>query len=455
MINTIPSARIRLGMNRRLRALGCGVSAALLVMGCGLKEHKPRVGEYDRLPRVEVMQPVERPDFERHIELSATVEPMEQTVLSARVPGYIDFLPPEIDIGKAVKKGEKLVGIAVPDLEAQKKLREALLEQARKQKVQAQEARKVGDKELLEAEKQELRYAADFKLYKASYERIYELARQKATQPERVEEAERQRDSAQAAWDASKALIETRKTKLKLLDADIEAAEARILVAEAEVANLAVMINFATIRAPYDAIITKRWVDRGALTFVTTSQDAGVRLLTIQRSDAVRVLVDIPERDVPFIKDNQVTFRIPALADKVPGGEFQGRVALMAGSLDPNTRTMRTEIHLPNPGRHLKPGMYGKANVSLETRYKVLTLPSTALVRRGDKIEVAYVADNPAGSPSPPDSGVVQRVEVELGLDDGQTVEIKKGLTKDMRVLVKGSGVLHRGDHVRYVWTKN
>jgi RND family efflux transporter MFP subunit len=433
------------------------VIPALLLAGCGMHEHKPRASEIERLPRVEVMRPIRR-NLVREIELSATVEPIEQTVLSGRVPGYVDYLPPEIDIGKSVTRGEKLVGIAVPDLEAQKKLREALLEQAKKQKVQAEEARLVGAKELLEAEKQELRYAADYKLAKATHARIAELARQRATQPERVEEVERQLDSAQAAWDAQKANIETRRAKLKLLDADIEAAQARILVAEAEVASLDVMVNFATIRAPYDGIITKRWVDRGALTFVTTSQDAGVRLLTLMRTDTVRVLVDVPERDVPFIKDNQVTLRIPALADKVPGGEFQGRVALLAGSLDPNTRTMRAEIHFKNPDRHLKPGMYGKATVYLEKRYNVLTLPSTALVRRGDKIEVAYIAGIDGATPEIEKPGIVKRTEVELGLDDGQIVEIKQregSLTGDELILTKGSGILRRGDHVMPVEGKH
>src|SRR5262249_47518453 len=93
----------------------------------------------------------------------------------------------------------------------------------------------------------------------------------------------------------------------------------------------------------------------------------------------------------------------------------------MAQALDPNTRTMRAEVHLRNPDGHLRPGMFGRATILLEKRYDVLTLPGTALQRRSGQAEVYYVAGAKRDSPR----GIVQSAEVGIGLDDGQTVEIK------------------------------
>jgi RND family efflux transporter MFP subunit len=434
----------------------CG---SIVLSGCTIKEPRARPNEIERLPRVEVVTPL-RTNIERRIEISATIEPLEKVELCARVPGIVEYLPDEMDIGRAVKgphdgvPGEKLVGLAVPDLEAQRKHKEALLEQARKQKVQAEEARNVGQLEIAEAEKLEKRYAAEYNFAKFQHQRVTELARTNAVQPERVQESEKQMEAALAAWQASQAHIETRKAKLKSLDADIATAEAKITVAESEVHNATVLVHYATITAPFDGIITKRWVDRGA-----TIKDAGAPLLTVMRTDTVRVLLDIPEKDVPLVNaleerpnpDNEgdpVTLRISALSDIVPNGEFTARIKRMAQALDPNTRTMRAEVHLKNAEGHLRPGMFGRAIILLEKRYNVLTLPASALVRRAGRTEVYYVA-NRGGDP---ERGTLQRAEVELGLDDGQTVEIKlgpgSGLNGDELILAKGNGVVRVGDQV-------
>lgn len=457
MFRTDPSAPRT--FRRRLLPACCLVAAMFLPAGCGLKEPKPRPGEVERLPRLEVITPVQT-DLARRIELTAMVEPMEKADLCARVPGVVEYLAADIDIGRPVrgprdgKAGEVLVKLAVPDLEAQKKHKEALLEQARKQRVQADEARNVGAKEVAEAEKLEKRYAAEATLARLTYDRTAELARRQAVQPELVQEKQRGLEAAEAALDAARAAIETKKAKLRSLEAEVETAQAKIAVAEAEVQSLTVQIAYATITAPFDGVVTKRWVDRGA-----TVKDAGAPLLTVMRTDMVRVLLDIPERDVPLVnatrqrangnnRGDTVTLRVPALVDVVPDGEFKAPIEIMNDALDPNTHTLRAEVHLDNKTGHLKPGMYGQASILLEERYGVHTLPATALLRRGGKAEVYYVADVQGDPPR----GVVRRVEVELGLDDGKLVEIKLqpsgGLKGDELIIAKGNGVVRAGDTV-------
>src|SRR5205807_3627522 len=92
----------------------------------------------------------------------------------------------------------------------------------------------------------------------------------------------------------------------------------------------------------------------------------------------------------------------------------------------------------------LRPGMYGKATVLLEERYDVLTVPSTALVRRGDKVELFYVAE----ASGEPRRGIVRRVAVDLGLDDGRRVEIRGDLNGKDLIIAKGNGVQREGDTV-------
>jgi RND family efflux transporter MFP subunit len=266
-----------------------------------------------------------------------------------------------------------------------------------------------------------------------------------------VDEVQLQADAAGAAWEASKAQVATRDAKRVLAEADLKVARARIDVASAELRQVQEQLEFAIVRAPFDGVVTKRWVDRGA-----TIRDAATPLLTVMNTGTVRVLLDVPERHVPLVKIGRlvpgdeerdtVTLRIPALRDVVTSGEFTGVVARIAGALDPNTRTMRTEVHLDNRAGHLKPGMSGTATLQLEERRDALTLPSTALVRREGRAWV-YFVDEISGDPP---RGVVKRVEVELGLDDGRRVEVRNAhvFRGDERVIAKGNGVVREGDIV-------
>ena len=419
-------------------------------LGCGRGPVKPPRSAEERLPRLEVVRPL-RTALLRRVELAATVEPLKRIDLCARVPGIVEHLPDDVDIGRKVKAGEVLIRLGVPDLVADKKHKEALLEQARKQKVQAQEAQAVAEREVEEAQKEEKRYQAELAYQRIKHERIRGLVAAQAQDRQLQDEALRQMDAADSAWQAAKAKIATRQAKARAAAADLEVADRRIGVAEAEVQRLTTMVDFATVRAPFDGVITRRWVDPGAMI-----KDPAAPLLTIMHLDRVRVLIDVPQKDVPLLntteqspnpdgQGDQVSVHVPALADVVPDGKFKGTVARMAKALDPVTRTMRAEVEIDNPQNHLRPGMYGTATVLLEERYNVLTIPATALVRRGDKVEVFIVA----GAHGDPVQGELRRVEIELGLDDGRLVEVRPGhLTGNELIVLRGNGVLRGEDTV-------
>jgi RND family efflux transporter MFP subunit len=432
----------------------CLMTAALLgLTGCGSRQsNKPRLGEVERLPRLETALP-ERKLLTVSSELAATVEAMEKAELCAQVRGSVKTIAADIDLGRAIKEGEVLITLDIPDLRAELDNKKSSLELTRNLRDQAEQARKVAEQEVKEAEAQIKKYAADVEYTSSQYERMYALSKNGTVQPQLAEEAKLKRDASQAALQVGQTQILTKKARLDAAVVETQVADSRIKVAEAEVARLAAQVSFATISAPFDGVITKRWVDRGAVI-----KDPGMPLLTVMRTDVVRVIVDVPERDVPHLrvtgkpsaeeKGNQADLRFPALQEALPTVQFKGvdgdvpRVTLLASALDPMSRTMRTEIHLDNKAGHLRPQMTGMVKLQLGRRDHALTIPSSALVRVGNKLEVYHVA-NPSGTPP---RGVVQRAEVELGLDDGRFVEIRKGLTGRELIIVKGNGVVRVGD---------
>jgi RND family efflux transporter MFP subunit len=433
------------------------LAVTMALFGCGIKTNDPQKEDAERLPRVETILP-ERSYFAIHIELSGVVEAMERADLCARVPGYVESFQlnpekPEVDIGRQVAAGEPLVKIAIPDLEAEKEYKLALLFQAEKQLDQTVEAKKVAVKELQEAREQENRYQAEFKRSQEKHDRTVRLVQSQTLNRELAEETKNQLEAARSAWQVAKAQIETKEAKLTAMDADLKLAESKIKVAQREVARLQVLVDYAVIKAPFDGVISKRWLDRGAIVKDNTV------LLTLMRLDKVRVLIDIPQKDVPLVnstdqnpnpdgKGDGVTLRIPGLRDDVGHAEFHGHITRTASALDPATRTMRAEVHLDNKaGSFLGPlrhGMYGTATVVLEEGKNVLTIPSTALTKRGPRINVFYVGDLTGTPPH----GVVKRAEVVLGLDNGERVEVRNGLNGNELIIVKSNGVLRDGDKV-------
>src|SRR5262249_13809847 len=143
------------------------------------------------------------------------------------------------------------------------------------------------------AEKLDQKYAAEVDYNRKRTRRITTLVQQRAQEPSLQEEAERQLESARAALAANKARVAKQEAKVRAAEAHFKLAEERIDVAKAEVKKLTELVGFATIKAPFDGVITRRWVDPGAVI-----KDPGAMLLTVMQMDRVRVLIDVPQRDI-------------------------------------------------------------------------------------------------------------------------------------------------------------
>ena len=138
--------------------------------------------------------------------------------------------------------------------------------------------------------------------------------------------------------------------------------EAGVAVAQANLEKSEVRLAFATIRAPFDGVVTQRNFFPGD--FIRSANQGGNEpLLTVQRVDKMRMIVAVPDRDVPFV---DVGAAVEVEIDALPGKKWLAKVSRIAGFEDPRTRTMRVEIDLPNPTGQIRPGMNGKATIVLE-----------------------------------------------------------------------------------------
>ena len=153
--------------------------------------------------------------------------------------------------------------------------------------------------------------------------------------------------------------------------------------------------------------------------------------------DDVRLFFDVPESEVPFV---QARDSVVLTVDAIPDREFKGEITRFSTVLNPSTRTMRTEIQMPNPDWLLRPGMYGRATLSLERRTDAMMIPSDALRADGDATFIYCVVD-----------GLAKRVDIGATVGDGIQAEVTGGLRGDERVVVSAQGPIRDGSPVQAV----
>src|SRR5262249_54865278 len=138
-----------------------------------------------------------------------------------------------------------------------------------------------------------------------------------------------------------------------------------------------VQVQFATIVSPYDGVITQRSLFPGGFVRSAIGGNPPAPLLTVERTDKVRVVVQIPDRDVPYADPGD-----PAVVelDALPGPPLLSKIARTSSAEDPQTRLMRVEIDLPNPDGKIRLEMYGRVTILLERAPDLLSIPSSCLV---------------------------------------------------------------------------
>ena len=187
------------------------------------------------------------------------------------------------------------------------------------------------------------------------------------------------------------------------------------------------LAGYKTITSPYDGVITKRTFHRGA--FIRAAERSREEpLLVVERTDLLRAVVQVPDLDVPWVQRGS---KAKVEIDALPGHVFDGVVARMADAEDPQSRTMRVEIDLPNPTGQLRQGMYGQVTILLRALSHGLLVPSSCFVGplKGGKGSVYVVRD-----------GKAYLVPVDVASDDGVHAEIGRGLTDTDDVVYRYNG---------------
>jgi multidrug efflux pump subunit AcrA (membrane-fusion protein) len=411
----------------------CLAAAALLLTdaGCGEPAAGPAAGapaaSGPAPAKVSVVQP-ERRSIRRVVEEPGTVEAYEETVLYAKVSGYVDKV--HADIGKAVAAGEVLAEISVPEMDEEAKEKEALVrqaeadaEQARKALAAADAAVAVADASVTEARAGVARAQALYDRWASEAERMNRLAAGKILDEQSREETGNQFRAAGAAREEARAHVTSaeaaaRKSKADRgkAAADVTSAEARVAVARAASARVKALLGYTKIRAPYAGVVTRRGVvNTGDLLRPDAGKAEGV--FTVARLDPVRVVVEVPEADAELVREGaRVDLTVPSATDAVLPKEL--KVARTSWALRPGSRTLRAEVDLPNPGpdRRLRPGMYVYARIHAELPAS-WAVPAAAVARQGDAATCFLVRD-----------GKVVRTPVRLGRGDGQFAELlRKG----------------------------
>jgi RND family efflux transporter MFP subunit len=388
--------------------------------------------------------------IERQTVQPGSVIAFESADLFAKVSGYLKSQ--EVDIGSRVKQGDVLARIDAPEFVKAVEQDQAAVTQAKAQVVQAQArvATAVAEREAAEAAVKQSaaevdRTAAVRAFREKQYARIKSLYELKSIDERLVDEKLDEMEAARASEAAAKAAVLTAKAhvgaaqaKVDQAEADLADAQANVDVAQAALAKAQVFVDYSQIVSPYDGVVTKRKFFRGD--FIRSADQGGlVPLLGVSRTDLMRVVVQVPDRDVPFIHSgNEAKIQIDAL----PGSQFTGKVSRMADAEDPETRTMRVEIDLANTRSTLREGMYGRVKIHLDQLADALTIPSSCLVGTVNEGEAEVFVVQ---------SGVARRRKVRIGADNGLRMEVLEGLTTADRVVRRHNGALTDGTRVRVV----
>lgn len=216
--------------------------------------------------------------------------------------------------------------------------------------------------------------------------------------------------------------------------ADARIAEAQLADARAKLSEAAQRQGYCSLTAPFDGFVIQRYLDAGAMV------SPGHPVVNVAKTREVRVVASIVEQDAPKVtRGAEVDLALHAFPDKL----FRARVSRLGRSLDPTTRTLRVEIDIPNASEELLPGMTGRAAIVIGKRADALLVPVTAVSKLEDTAYVYLASDE-----EPPRA---RRVEVQLGVDLGDWLEIREGLSATDRVIMIGRDLVDDGTRVDVV----
>ncbi len=410
--------------------------ALLLAAGCGhtdrggasaSREAAGARGEEGKTAGIRVVRP-ERRDIRMTVVQPGTIQAFEVTPVYSRISGYVEKYG--YNIGDRIKAGDVLIDMWVPDLVEAHQQKVAAVHLAEVQIEVAQSALRAAEAKLETAEARIVSARAGVKRAQASYtrwesesKRLETLVTQRVLDVQVRDETYRQFEEAAAARDQAEALVtETTADRDRAAAdrdkarVDVEAARADLEVAKADERQAKVLLDYGRIKAPYSGVITQRNVSPGDY-LQPGGGTNGRPLFVLEQTDPVRVFVGVPELASFFIHvQDTALIRFQA----IPGATREGKVVRTGFSLNPSTRTLQTEIDIPNADGHLHPGWYVTVTIAVD-RKQVWTLPSGAIGFQGQQNYYVYLQVD----------GKPVRTPVIVGPSDDTHTEVLKKYSPD------------------------
>jgi RND family efflux transporter MFP subunit len=321
--------------------------------------------EEQALPIVNVMA-AKRAPANTQLLLPGNVQAIVEAPLLARADGFLKKR--YVDIGDRVRKGQLLGEIEAPDLDQQ-------VAQGRAQLSQAAAAETQANSNLTQGK-------ANEELARVSAVRWANLYKRGAV-------ASQENDTYQTNYHAQQANVAA-------LTQAVSGAQENVKAARANLDRLIALQSYEFVRAPFDGIVTYRNVDVGAL--IGTGSTL---LFRVAQIDRLLTYIYVPQQNAGAV---QVGQRAELVALELPNKHFTGTVTRTAKELDPNTRTLLTEIQLPNPDRILLPGMYVDVTLNSTNTAPSIIIPGDALLVRSNGTQVALAKE-------PPQDGQTRKLE--------------------------------------------
>lgn len=372
--------------------VSAGIFAALL-SGCG-STRKAAAEDAAHAPTAPVVK-VARHDLSNQLEIASELEPLQEIEVYAKVSGYIKKL--YVDWGTHVKAGQILAELEIPELQQQLQQDEASARRS--------------DQDLSRAREELNRAQSAYNVAHLTYTRLADVQK---SRPELV--AQQEIDTAQGKDLEAYAGVSSAK------DA-VSAAEQELLVAKAALGKDQAMFSYARISAPFQGVVTQIYAYTGALLPAGTSSNKGdLALCQLSQNTILRLVIPLPERAVPDVHmGDSVDINVSGTQDT-----FAGKIVRLSGQIETQTRTMHTEVQVPNPGYRLVPGMYASVKIPLRSASQALSIPVQAMQSSGNGKGTVLAVNS---------SNHVEKREIKLGIETATQAEVLSGLNENEMVI--------------------
>ena len=339
--------------------------------------------------------------------LSSELVPFQEIDVYAKEAGYVKQL--SVDYGSHVRKGQVMAVLEIPELEAQLQQDQAEI------KAQSDEVNR--------SRHEVDRAKAQHTVWHLQYERLAGVAK---SRPGLV--AQQEVDDAQGKDLAGE-------SQLAAAQGAYEAAQSQLAVAKAKLIHDQALYAYSKITAPFDGVVTQRYANLGALMQAGTTSTQATPLVRLSDENLYRLVIPVPESYVKYIRvGDPVDVRVPSV-DRT----FKGKVTRFSVDVNGSTRTMHTEVDVPNVNGQLVPGVYAEAVLTLNQKGNALVAPLQAINREGDATSIYVVSPE----------GRIEERRVTLGIQTPNYVEIASGVHAGEQIIVSDRSALKPGEQVK------